>query len=242
MYSAYKLNKQGENIQPSRTPFSIWNQSAVPCPVLIAASWPAYRFLRWQVKWSGIPIFLRIFQFVVIHTVKSFGIINKAEVDVFLELSCFLDNPGDVGSLISGSSGFSQSSFNIWKFTVHILLKPGLENFKHYFASVWDECNSVVVWTFFVIVSIHNRLTSEDPAPLPVKLKCLCSIYREIIWPYPPVSGCKKEEINTSLPEAGHSWTCFARLTDLFTLLCQCLSLCILPFYFGSSPLLSLVL
>ena len=75
-------------------------------------------------------------QFVVIHTAKGFGIVNKAEVDVFLELSCFFDDPMDVGNLISGSSAFSKSSLNIWKFTVHILLKPGLENFKHYFTSV----------------------------------------------------------------------------------------------------------
>ena len=70
-------------------------------------------------------------QFVVIH--NSFGIVNKAEVDVFLELSCFSDDPEDVGNLISGSSAFSKSSLNIWKFMVHILLKPGLENFEHYF-------------------------------------------------------------------------------------------------------------
>ena len=75
-------------------------------------------------------------QFVVIHTVKSFGIVNKAEIDVFLELSCFFDNPTDVGNLISGSSAFSKSRLNIWKFTVHVLLKPGLENFEHDFTSV----------------------------------------------------------------------------------------------------------
>ena len=75
-------------------------------------------------------------QFVVIHTVKGIGIVNKAEIDVFLELSCFFDDPMDVGNLISGSSDFSKTSWNIWKFTVYVLLKPGLENFKHYFASV----------------------------------------------------------------------------------------------------------
>ena len=75
-------------------------------------------------------------QFVVIHTVIGFGIVNKAEVDVFLELSCFLDDPGDVGNLISGSSAFSKSSLNIWKFSVQVLLKPALENFKYYFDSV----------------------------------------------------------------------------------------------------------
>ena len=73
---------------------------------------------------------------VVIYTVKGFGIVNKAEIAVFLELSCFFDDPADVGNLISGSSAFSKSSLNIWKFTVHVLLKPGLENFEHYFASV----------------------------------------------------------------------------------------------------------
>ena len=84
-------------------------------------------------------------QFVVIHTVKGFGIVNKAEVDVFLEPSCFFNDPTDVGNLISGSSAFSKSSLNTWKFMVHVLLKPGLEDFEHYFASVCDECNCVVV-------------------------------------------------------------------------------------------------
>ena len=106
MYSAYKLNKQGDNIQPCGTPFPIWNQSVVPCSVLTVASWPAYRFLKSQVRWSGIPISFRIFQFVVIHTVKGFGIVNKAGVEVFLELSCFFNDPMDVGNLISGSSAF----------------------------------------------------------------------------------------------------------------------------------------
>ena len=75
-------------------------------------------------------------QFIVICTVKGFGLVNKAEVDVFLELSCFFDDPTDVGNLISGSSAFSKSSLNIWKFTVYVLLKPGLEDFEHFFASV----------------------------------------------------------------------------------------------------------
>ena len=75
-------------------------------------------------------------QFIVIHTVKAFGIVNKEEIDVFLELSCFFYDPADVGNLISGSSAFSESSLDIWKFTVHMLLKPGLENYEHYFTSV----------------------------------------------------------------------------------------------------------
>ena len=81
-------------------------------------------------------LFQNLPQFIVIHTVKGFGIVNKAEVDVFLELSCFLDDPADVGNLISGSSAFSKIRMNIWKFTVYVLLKPGLENFKRYFTSV----------------------------------------------------------------------------------------------------------
>ena len=75
-------------------------------------------------------------QFVVVHTVKGFGIVSKAEVDVFLEFSCFFDDPGDVGNVISVSSAFSKTSLNIWKFMVHVLLKTGLENFEHYFASM----------------------------------------------------------------------------------------------------------
>ena len=83
-------------------------------------------------------------QLVVIHTVKGFGIVN-----LFLELSCFFSDPMDVYNYISGVFAFSKSILNIWKFMVHILLKPSLENFQHYFASMWNECNFVVVWTFF---------------------------------------------------------------------------------------------
>ena len=85
-------------------------------------------------------------QFIVIHTVKGFGTVNRAEIDVFLELSCFFNDPADVSHLVSGSSAFSKTSLNIWKFTVHVLLKPGLENFEHYFTSFtsargsgWEE-------------------------------------------------------------------------------------------------------
>ena len=86
--------------------------------------------------WSGIPISQNFPQVIVIHTVKGFGIVNKAEIDAFLELSCFIDALVDVGNLISGSSAFSKFSLNIRKFTVHILLKSGLENFEHYFTSM----------------------------------------------------------------------------------------------------------
>ena len=108
-----------------------------------------------RVVWYS-HLFQNFPQFIVIHTVKVFGIVNKAEVDDSLELSCFFDDPADVGNLISGSSAFSKISLNIWKFTVPVLLKPGLENFEHYFTSMWDECNCVVVWTFFGIALIWD--------------------------------------------------------------------------------------
>ena len=156
MYSAYKLNKQSDNIQPWCIPFPILNQSFVPCLILTVASWPAYIFLRSQVRWSGIPISFRIFQFVVIHTVKGFSVVNETEVDVFLQFSWFFYAPTDVGNLISGSSAFSKSSLNIWKFMVDVLLMPSLENFEHYFASAWNKCNCVVVWTFLPIAFLWD--------------------------------------------------------------------------------------
>ena len=110
-------------------------------------------------------LFANFSQFIVIHTLKGFGIINKAEVNVFLELCCFFNDPADVGSLISGSSTFSKSSLNIWKFTVHLLLMPCLENFKHYFAMVWDECHCAVVWAFFGIAFLWDW---NEKWPFPV--------------------------------------------------------------------------
>ena len=104
-------------------------------------------------------------QFVMIHTVRGFGLVNKAEVDVYLELSCFFCDPTDVGNLISDSSAFSKSSLNIWKFSVHILLEPHLENFEHLFANVWDEYNCAVVWAFFGIAFLWDW---EENWPFPV--------------------------------------------------------------------------
>ena len=115
-------------------------------------------------------------QFIVIHTVKGFVIVNKAELGVFMELSYFFDDPADVGNLISGSSAFSKSSLNIWKFTVHVLLKPGLENFEHYFASVWDECDCAVVWGFFDIAFLRDW---NENWPFPVL--CQCWVF-QICW------------------------------------------------------------
>ena len=151
MYSAYKLNKQGDNIQPWHTPFPIWNQSVVPCPVLTVSCFLTCIQVSQeagQVVWYS-HLFQDFPQFIVIHTVKGFGIVNKEEIDVFLVLSCFFDDPADAGNLISGSFDFSKTSLDRWKFTIHVLLKPGLENFKHYFTSMWDEYNCVVVWAFF---------------------------------------------------------------------------------------------
>ena len=151
IYSALKLNKRGDNIQPWCTPFPIWNQSIVPCLVLTVASWPAYRFLRRQVRSSGISISERIFQFVVIHTVKGFGVVNKVKVDIFWNSLAF--------SMIQRMLTilpFLNPAWTYRKFTLHVLLKAGLENFEHYFASMWDECNCVVVWTFFGIAFLWD--------------------------------------------------------------------------------------
>ena len=106
---------------------------------LTVASWPEHRFLRRQLRGSGIPISLKHFQFVVIHTVKGFSTVDEAETDGFLEFSCFFNDPTDVGNLTSDSSAFSKPSLNIWKFLVYVLLKSSLENFEHYFASMWNS-------------------------------------------------------------------------------------------------------
>ena len=112
MYSAYKVNKQGDNIQPWHTPFPIWNQCVVPCPVLTVACWPAYRSLKRQVRCSGMPISFRIFHSLLWST-QSKAVVNEAELDVFLKFSCFFYDPTDVGNLISGSSAFSKTSLNM---------------------------------------------------------------------------------------------------------------------------------
>ena len=138
IFSAYNLNKQGDNIQLWCTSLQILNQTVVPCPVTLA-SWPACTFLRRQVKWSGIPKTWRIVQLVVMHTVKGFSQWNR--VDVFLLLL--------LGNLIPGSSAFSKPSFYILNFSIYILLKPSLKDFEHNHTSLWNECNCMVIWTFF---------------------------------------------------------------------------------------------
>ena len=119
-------------------------------------SWPTYRFLRRRIRWSGIPISLRIFQFVVIHTVKGFYIVSEAEVDVFLEFPCFLYDSASFGNLISGSFAFSKPSLYIWKFSIQVLLKPSLKDFEHNFSSMGIERNCPVVWTSFGIAPLWD--------------------------------------------------------------------------------------
>ena len=147
MYSSQKLNKQGANIVLTN---SFPNFEPVCCSMSgSVASLPTYRFLRRQVRWSGIPISQRIFQFAALHTVKGFSIDNEAEVNVFLEFSYLFYDPVDVGNLVSGSSAFSKSTVYILKFSVHVLLKSSLKDFEHCLASMWNECNCMVIWTFF---------------------------------------------------------------------------------------------
>ena len=128
-----------------------------------------YSFLTWiqisqetgKMVWYS-KLLKNFLQFVAIHTVKGFGIVNKA--DVLLELSCFFSDPTDVGNLISSSSAFYKSSLNIWKFLVHILLKPSLKDFEHYLASMWYECNCAVLWRFFGIALLCD---SNENRPFP---------------------------------------------------------------------------
>ena len=140
MCSGYRLDKQGNNRQPCCNPFSILT-------VLTIASWPTDRFLRRQVIWSGILISWRIFYSLLWSTQSKALAWSMKQKQMFFWNSLafsFFQHPLDVGNLVSGSPAFPKSSLNIWKFMVHILLKPHLENFKYYFVSLWDECNCAV--------------------------------------------------------------------------------------------------
>ena len=130
-----------------------------------------------QVVWYS-HLFQNFPQFIVIHPVKAFGIVNQTEIDVFLELSFFFHDPADVGNLISGSSAFSKTSLNIRKFTALVLLKPGLENFKDYFTSIWDECNCATVWAFFGIAFLWDW---NENWPFPVLWPGNCLVF-QICW------------------------------------------------------------
>ena len=124
----------------------------------------------------------------MIHTVKGFSIVNEAEVDVFLELSCFFYDPVEAGNLIPGSSAFSKSSLNIWKFSVYVLLKTHLENIEHYFASMWDKCNLVVIWTFNLLNHILKKgffVISDPLVVLYLKHKSPCGITVRLVCGIP---------------------------------------------------------
>ena len=149
MYSAYKLYKQGDNIQPWCTPSPIWNQF-VPCPVLTVSSWPANRFLRRQVRWSGIPISWRIFHIIVIHTVKGFGIVNKVERDVFLELSCFF------------FFFMAQQMFAIWSLIVLPFLKPSWTSGSSRFTYCWSPAWRILSITLLACERLRSHNLKND--------------------------------------------------------------------------------
>ena len=140
-----------------------------------------------QVVWYS-HLFKNCPQFVVIHTVQGFGIVSKAKIDVFSGTLLLFKDPGNVGILISRSSTFSKTSLNIWKFTVHVLLNPGLKNLEHYFASMWDECNCVLVWTFFGIAFLwdwNEKWPFPGPWPplsFPILLAYLVQHFHSIIF------------------------------------------------------------
>ena len=130
-------------------------------------------------------IFVRISQFVVIHTIVGFNIVNEAEVNVLLGFSCFSYDPTDVGNMISGFSAFSKSSWNVWEFWVLVLFKSSLEDFEYYFACMWNECNCVVVWTFFGIALLWDW---NENWPFPV------------LWPlmiFPNLLACWVQHLNS---------------------------------------------
>ena len=167
MMALYRLNKQGDSRQPCYTPSSTLNQLVVPYRVPTVVSWPEYRFLRRQVRRSGIHISLRAFQFIMIHTVKGFGVVDETEVDVFLEFHCLL-------SLWSSEClqfdlwflpSFSKPSLDIWKFLVHIMLKCSMQDFKRDLTSMGDKCNCPMVSIFFRTTLLGNW---DEDWPLPV--------------------------------------------------------------------------
>ena len=130
-----------------------------------------------QVVWYS-HLFKNFSQFVVVHILKVFSIVSRAEIDIYLDVSWFFNDPTDVDNLISGSSAFSKSSLNIWKLMVHVLLKPGLENFEHYITSLWDACNCAVVWAFFCIAFLWDW---NENWPFPVLWPLLFSKFAGIL-------------------------------------------------------------
>ena len=159
MYSAYKLNKQGDYKQPWHTPFPTWNQFLVPCLVLTSnccfLTCVQISQEAGQVVWYS-HLFKNFPQFVVIHTVKGFSTVNEWKVGIFLEFPCFFHDPMNVGNLISGSSASLKPSLYACKFLVHILLKPSLRDLEHYLANMWNDYRCTLVWTFFGIALLWD--------------------------------------------------------------------------------------
>ena len=162
MCSACGLNKQGDSRQPCHTPFSILNQLVVLYRDLTVAFWPTYRFLRRQVRWSSIPISLRVFHS---HDPYSQRFLCSRWNKIFLKTPCFFYNPANVGNLISSSSSFSKPSLDIWNFLIHIILKPRIQDFKHNLMSTGDECNCPMISTFFGAALLGNW---DEDWPFPV--------------------------------------------------------------------------
>ena len=137
---------------------------------------------------------------------KGFGIVNKAEVDVSLELSCFYNDPVNVGNLISGSSAFSKNSLNIWKFSVHLLLKAGLENFEYYFASMWDKCNGEVVWTFFDIAFLWDWYENTFSSPVATAEFSKFAGILSVVLPQKHLLECEIAQLEFHHPHYLCSW------------------------------------
>ena len=153
MYSAYKLNNQADNIQPWLNSFPNFEPVRCPCPVLTVASWPAYRFLRRLVRGLTFPSFQE--SSIVCCDLPSQRL-QHSQWSRSRYFSGIFYDPTDVDNWISGSPDFSKASLYIWKFSVHVLLKPSLKDFEYDLASSWNECNCVVVWTFFYTALLWN--------------------------------------------------------------------------------------
>ena len=146
-------------------------------------------------------------QFVVSHTVKGFSVVNEAEVNICLELSCFFCDPMDVGNLISGSSAFSRSNLYIWKLSLHVLLKPSLKDFENYLTSMWNESHCVVIWTFFSIALIWDW---NENWPFPVLIKDLRMKSELPMASLPSASSWVSSALTHSTLRPSHYWSSWA--------------------------------
>ena len=165
-YSTYQLNKQGDNIQPWCTPFP--NLEPVCCSMsnINYCFLTCIQVLQETGRWSGLPISKNFPQFLVIHTVKGFGVVHETEVGVFLEFSCFFYDPIDVGNRSLVPLPFLNPAWTSGSSGSQVVLKPCLENFEHYSATMWNECSCVVIWTFFGIALLWGW--NEIPKTFPI--------------------------------------------------------------------------